>query len=235
MNLLFLHGWAYRPQLWDAVRAELGEYSSSAPALSFASKSPARWGEDMAASLPAECVLVGWSLGAMLALLLARQRPEKIRGLFLIGASPRFTADASWPYGLDAATVAAFRQAFGAQPARVLKRFLALQVLGDARRGPLGEQLEACLAATEAHAELEQGLALLESLDLRALPLPAGLPVRFLHGRQDALMPLSAAQWLAARDAGSRLEIIEDAGHAPLFSQPPALAARIREFVRECR
>lgn len=231
--LIFLPGWAYQPTLWDAVRAVLSEFPSRAPALPIHTGGLERWADTLADELPENALLIGWSLGALLALVLAAQHPEKVRGLYLIGATPRFVAAPDWPHGLDASTVSAFRQGFASAPERTLQRFLTLQVLGDARRSTLTPQLEARLAKPTAPG-LDDGLQQLESADLRPLLAHVHQPVRLLHGKHDALMPVGAARWLAAQLPAAELETLAEAGHAPLFDQSPELAERIRSFVNAC-
>jgi pimeloyl-[acyl-carrier protein] methyl ester esterase len=51
-------------------------------------------------ALPARTMLLGWSLGAMVALELARTQAARVSALVLVGATPRFVAAAHWPYGV---------------------------------------------------------------------------------------------------------------------------------------
>jgi pimeloyl-ACP methyl ester carboxylesterase len=64
------------------------------------------WAEDAAAVLAlvnGPSVLVGSSMGGWIALLLAREGPERVAGLVTIAAAPDFTEDAMWG-GFDAPT-----------------------------------------------------------------------------------------------------------------------------------
>ncbi|GAB2881308.1 pimeloyl-ACP methyl ester esterase BioH [Uliginosibacterium flavum] len=230
-TLVLLHGWGYTPKIWDGLRAELSNFELCTPLLLPPCANLATWADELTASLPDDAILIGWSLGAMLAMNLAARHPAKVRGLFLIGASPCFVAHEAWAHGLEANTVTAFRAGFRRNPARTQQRFVALQVLGDSQRHALAPLLENALADPAEHATaLEAGLQILAEADLRSLELPPGLPVLLLHGRQDALMPVAAAEYLQSHHAGARLHIIEDAGHAPLLSQPAALARHIQAF-----
>ena len=233
-TLVLLHGWGYTPKIWDGLRAELNGFELHAPFILPPCADLAAWTDDIAANLADDSILVGWSLGVMLAMNLAARHPSKVRGLFLIGASPCFVANDAWAHGLEANTVAAFQAGFRRSPTRTLQRFVALQVLGDSQRHALALLLESALADPAEHATaLEMGLQILAEADLRSLELPAGLPVHLLHGRQDALMPIAAAEHLQIHHAGTRLHVIEDAGHAPLLSQPSELARQIQAFADE--
>ena len=132
-----------------------------------AGASLAAWADLLAADIPDGAALGGWSLGALLALEIARRHPGKASRLLLIGATPRFVAAPDWPHGLASETVAAFRAGYAADPAATLKRFLALQCLGDARRKTVLARLAATLAPRAASGGLDEGLALLAGTDLR--------------------------------------------------------------------
>ncbi|WP_018607322.1 alpha/beta fold hydrolase [Uliginosibacterium gangwonense] len=229
-NLVLLHGWGYRPNVWQPLIDRLPGYSIQTPALSPQTPDIAVWADELAATLPEHSVLIGWSLGAMLALSLAQRHPEKLAGLFLIGASPCFVALEEWEHGLAPAIVSQFQTDFACNTARTLKRFLALQVMGEQDRPGLQKILEPCLAQDEINTTaLQTGLQILAATDLRRKLPTQPIPCTLLHGAQDALMPLAAAQYLHAHLPSSRLIVEDNAGHAPLFAKPEALAALIHE------
>ena len=97
--------------------------------------------QDLQATLPEQCVLVGWSLGGQLALELARRAPQQVRALVLIASTPRFTQAADWPQGMDAETVRAFGTLLAQDWRQTLRDFVQLQVRG-------GRNAEAHAAAT---------------------------------------------------------------------------------------
>jgi pimeloyl-[acyl-carrier protein] methyl ester esterase len=226
---VFLHGWGYRPDIWDDLRARI-DTPSSAPALT-AVEHLAPWADDIAREVPEGSVVVGWSLGAMLALQLAATHPPHVSKLILFGATARFVTDATWPHGLDASTVDAFGAGFARAPARTLQRFVALQALHDAQRTHVTAQLSAAVLDADAHsAPLGLGLHCLNSSDLRPLLAQVNVPVLLIHGEHDALMPITAAQWLAKALPGAYLTCVNGAGHAAFVSQPEHCAALMSAF-----
>ncbi len=224
------HGWGFGPAVFDPLHSALVDRCKlSAPAL----KAPESgnfetWSGELAAQLSANEVLLGWSLGAMLALgaVAAGARP---RALVLIGASPRFVASADWPHGLDAGTVAAFRSGVAEQPARTLKRFLALQTLGDSRRGAAQALLEQSLEADAT--KLTPALTALINADLRRSIGQIRVPTLLLHGENDALMPLPAATWLDDHLPDARLVVLPQCGHAPHVTQAHRIADALMQFL----
>jgi pimeloyl-[acyl-carrier protein] methyl ester esterase len=150
----------------------------------------------------------------------------------LLAATPRFVKHDNWKHGLDAATTRAFRENFRKDPARTLERFIALQALGDHARTAVTHALRVNLADAGQHASaLSHGLRLLEESDLRnALP-SVSMRCLLIHGEQDALMPPSAAEWLAHRWSSCETFILPETGHAAFLSQPQLVAARIKQFI----
>jgi pimeloyl-[acyl-carrier protein] methyl ester esterase len=242
--LLFLHGWAMTPAVWQPLLAALGTdaFDARVPALPGhvddgsktnmdADATLADWVETLAPVLPPKTTVIGWSLGAQLALELARTRPDRVERLILFAATPRFVATTDWPHGLDAATVTAFIEGYAGQPAATRRRFFALQTLGDAARRQLLPQIEAAsiphAGAGHSLPALAAGLKILADSDLRPGLAAIEQPVHLIHGDGDALMPLAAARWLAAALPRARLTVLENCGHAPLLSRPADCAALI--------
>ena len=128
LPVVLLHGWGYRPSLWQSLIEALGNRAVLAPALNPPHEKLESWADELAPKLPEAGLFVGWSLGAMLALSLATRHPEKVSGLLLIGATPRFVADPTWPHGLEADIVSRFEADFSRSPERTLRRFLALEI-----------------------------------------------------------------------------------------------------------
>lgn len=238
--LVLLHGWGMSPRIWNGLRICLSPRIVATPALPGHEGSPSPghalqdWSEAVLAALPPRCVLAGWSLGAMIALDLAARHPKRIEKLVLFGATPRFVAAPDWPHGLDADTVRGFTEGFAHDADATRRRFLALQALGEAqRRGVMHSLGHAVATADEANeAALADGLRVLATADLREAMPRIAVPALLIHGRDDALMPVGAASWLAGTLPDARLEILDGAGHAPMVSQPELCAGFIEEALR---
>ena len=238
--LVLLHGWGMTPRVWNGLRICLSPRIVATPALPghAGTPSPGRWleawSEAVLADLPQRCVLAGWSLGAMLTLDLAHRHPERIAALVLFGATPRFVAGPDWPNGLDATTVAGFNEGFATDSEATLRRFLALQAMGESgRRGVVHSLGQAVVSGDEYQADnLADGLDILTHCDLRDIAQHIAQPVRLIHGRDDAVMPLPAAEWLAAELPYAKLDVLDGCGHAPMVSQPEACARIVEEALR---
>ncbi len=230
MKLLCWNGWAMQPRAFAPLARVLPEAQLEIPALAATpGESLSDWAARLVAGVPKDAVLVGWSLGAMLALGAVAQgaRPH---ALVLIGASARFVASEQSP-GLTLEVVEDFRRGFASAPAKTLRRFLALQGLGDADQGALVATLANALAAPDTPM-LAHGLSALCEADLRGCCAKiAAVPTLLIHGEGDAVMPHAAAQWLAATLPCAELMTFANRGHAPHVSDAAGVAAAIRMFV----
>ncbi|WP_332675356.1 alpha/beta fold hydrolase [Aromatoleum sp.] len=241
--LVLLHGWGLTPRVWDTLREALPRgIVVHAPAMPGHAGAPPvadptleAWADALLPTLPDAALLCGWSIGGMIALDLARRHPQKVAQLILVGTSPRFVSCSdpdTWPHGLETATVEGFIGSFARDPAATLNRFVALQALGDSDRRGVAARLNAALAdACRSGVDgLAAGLQLLATTDLRPSLSQVHQPVQLLHGARDALMPLAAAEWLAAQLPDARLMRFDACGHAPFLSRPAECAELIASF-----
>lgn len=241
--IVLLHGWGLSPAVWSGLRPLLAGFPrihtpwlpGHGPAEAAHGPELADWTDELVPQLPDAALVVGWSLGGLIALDLARRHSRKVARLALIGTTPRFVAGPDWPHGLPAETVQGFRDGYAGDPAATLRRFVALQTLGDARRKAVALALSEALPAVgeENAPALAAGLALLAETDLRQRVADIAQPVRLLHGEGDALMPATAAAWLADRLPDGRLTLFTDCGHAPFLSRPAECATLLAGFAHE--
>lgn len=240
MNPLILwHGWGMHPAAWDGFSSLLDGQVQTPPLPGYAATAaPAPYTLDalvdtLLVDVPAPVTLCGWSLGAMLALHAAHRHPDKVARLILIGATPSFVQRADWPHGMTPQALAEFTDAVGRDPAASLKRFIALFNQNDVNSRRIGRELAQALATSPlpSGATLVAGLDLLRDTDLRAQVPTIRQPTLLLHGAHDPLMPLAAAQWLAATLPQARLEIFSDAAHACFLSDAARCAALVTEFL----
>ncbi|MGV1100137.1 alpha/beta fold hydrolase [Thiovibrio sp. JS02] len=148
--------------------------------------------------------LVGWSLGAHLALDFANRFPERVASLALLALR------SSWP----AAEIAAIRAGLQRDPHAFLRDFYRKCFLGyrSEYRHFLADQQEELLE-TIAPALLARGLDYLASWRLPVKPLSG--QVFCWHGRRDVIAPLAERAVIP----GAESRVLDHAGHALFFDQ----------------
>lgn len=175
---------------------------------------------DMAALLlaehPGDLVLCGASMGGIVAMEVARQAPQRIRGLALLGTNAR--PEAHDVRQLREAAIAFFEQG------RVLE-VLRLNVplafhasrAGDAR---LTQSYLDFVMAAGAEQLVRQNRAIIGRPDAR-VHLPAlRCPLLVMCGDSDQLTPPECSREIAALVPHAQLELVPDCGHMLTMERP---------------
>ena len=181
-------------------------------------------------------LVVGWSLGGLVATALAARHPDRVRGLAMLAASPRFVQGPDWPAGMDPRVFELFGEELGRDYRGTLDRFLMLEAQGSAH---LREELRYLRDAVYARGEpapraLQEGLGLLHDSDLRATLPGLAMPSLWIAGRRDRLVSPQAMQAAAALAPRSRFRQYDHAGHAPFLTEPTAVAEALTAFASSC-
>lgn len=238
--LIMLHGWAMHSGVWRPFAQQLAQhYRVFCLDLPGHGRSQAPESFDLASAAQAvlqvipeqQFAVLGWSLGATLALAMAEQAPQRISRLIVLAGNPHFLRSDDWP-GVEAETLDGFAELLKADVRQTLTRFLALQVNGLAHGRQLLQTLKQALqecSAPEAEV-LQAGLRMLKESDMRDAMLRSDVPIKMIMGNRDTLVPLASADRLQQLKPSVELQVLEGAGHAPFLSHPQQLLAAIRDF-----
>lgn len=243
-DLVLLHGWGMHGAIWQPLLPPLAAHFRvtciDLPGHGLSTATDDRGGllslddaaDLIAERLPPGCLLAGWSLGGLLAQQVACRHDSDVRALILIATTPRFVTTADWPHAMNPATLAAFADNLASEPAATLKRFLALQLRGTDNERQLLRTLLDLLGQRPAALDgsLQQGLALLQHGDLRHCLPALRIPLLWLFGEHDRLVPPGVADDIRALHGHSDIRILAGAGHAPFLSDPERTAQLIQEL-----
>ena len=189
--------------------------------------------DDIAAHLQPRTRLCGWSLGAQMALAIAARAPEKVGKLVLIAGTVSFVQRAGWSHAMPPEMLAEFAANVATDIEAILPRFVGGFNRGDARAKEVTRILLDLADPLPPAATLATGLGWLRDVDLRPLAPLVTAPTLLVHGANDPLMPLPAAEALAALIPGSRLATFADCAHAPFISRPEEFLERVQAFLNE--
>ena len=242
-TVVLVHGWASAPQVFRGLAraldkrlrvqlAALPGYGETAACVPYTLENMA---DTLAAAAPRQCDVIGWSLGAQVALAWARRAPRQVRRIALIAATPCFTQRADWPHAVAPSVMRQFTAQIGRDSTAVLRRFVALQSHGDARTVRVAHQLRTALFTRPLPAQdvLEAGLELLRTVDLRDTLPAVAQPALVIHGESDAVTPCAAGRALSALLPHAEFQAIAGAGHAPFLTDADGVAARLLAFMHE--
>lgn len=188
---------------------------------------------DIAARLPSGAALCGWSLGAQMALAVAARFPEKVGKLILIAGTVSFVQRTGWPHGMPPPMLAEFATAIATDAEAMLPRFVGGFNRGDAKAKAVTLELLKLADPRPSATVLGVGLDWLRDVDLRPDTGKIQAPTLLIQGAADPLMPLAAAEALAAMIPGARLAVFDDCAHAPFTSQPEDFLAAVRTFLHD--
>ena len=183
----------------------------------------------IAAVVPSGAPWCGWSLGGLIALHAAATRPGDVPALAMLCASPRFVRGEDWTHGVPAEVFRDFASGLRDDYRGTLDRFVALEAFGSEHAKEeirtLREGLfERCEPAASV---LADGLALLETTDLRDVLPGLQVPSLWLAGRRDRLVDPRAMRQAAALAPASTVHVVEHAGHAPFLTHADEVASHL--------
>jgi pimeloyl-[acyl-carrier protein] methyl ester esterase len=242
-DVVLLHGWALHGGVWDAWATTLAR-SFRVTVLDLPGHGASGWTADcadlahsarlLATHAPREAVWVGWSLGGLLALEVARLDPARVSAVYLIAASPCFTRRADWPHAQDDAVLAGFAHDLAQDHVGTLERFLALQTLASRAAQPTLRSLHGVFAEHSPQlAALAAGLDWLRTVDARAQLAALGCPLGVVLGARDRMVPPAVLAALTALQPTLHARLIEDAGHVPFLTHPDACTALLHALCDE--
>lgn len=243
-DIVLLHGWGMHSDIWNSVLPELvAKYRVTMVDLPGHGRSPPAsftldsLVEELDEIIPSDSVLVGWSLGAMVAqkLVLSSQAlsPEKFVGLILVAGTPRFVDAEDWPHATRREVFSQFSRDLEQDYQSTLKRFIYLQSKGGERSGDTRRQLqESMMHGPQPDPDsLKYGLDILESTDLRKDLDKIRCPVQLVMGDRDTLVPIGAGNDIAKLLRNVQLKTITGAGHAPFISHPKEFVKSVISFI----
>ena len=239
--IVLVHGWAMHSGIWRDFALQLAQnYRVTCIDMPGHGRSGnidvftlAQVGDALVDAVPDDsCCWLGWSLGATVALDIARRYPERVNALVLLAGNPSFTQTAQWP-GMKTDLLDTFAGQLNADCQTTLLRFLSLQVMQLPDYKALLRSLKSAIMECAAPdlETLQGGLEILKHADLRPALSAAQMPVSVILGARDTLVPSSAGHSMQALAPDITVNIIDQAGHTPFLSHPQAVLAIISKFL----
>jgi len=243
-DLVFIHGWRAHSDLWRHwIESHFVDYrvtlidlpghgNSDAVQLTDDQSLFDDWMNAIAQVLPENSIVVGWSLGGLLAQELAVKHPQRVRALILIASSPCFVQREDWLPALSRPLIHHYLQEVSNNAVALFKSFFMLQSLGSPNPRRLYQQLTSSLMVLKTDiSSLKQGLTLLEEVDLRAVLPQVKQPTLWLLGEKDAIVPIELWSELALLQPQALFKRLVNCGHLPFMTCPDELARNMNNFL----
>jgi pimeloyl-ACP methyl ester carboxylesterase len=150
--------------------------------------------------------LVGWSDGACTALVLARQAPERVSGVFFFACN------------MDPSGVKEF------QPTPIVDRCFRRHTLDYARLSPTPEQFNTLLEDLGRMQRTQPNYSVQDLAEIR-------VPVVIAHSEHDEFITREHAEHLARRIPGAQLVVLPGVSHFAPLQQPDQFNAALLDFL----
>ena len=230
-TVLLLHGWGFGAGVWRPLtdRFDVSVRVNAITLPGYDSKDADQQAvmpiaaviEQLSACLAASTIVIGWSLGGLLAIELAARYPDRVRALGLIAALPCFNRQPGWAAGWDAGAVTAVHDRLQRDAATACRYVAALAARGDENSHYIKATLTA--SAVVRSNVLRRDLDYLRHADLRTVFAGLDMPIHAWFGQRDALIGSDCAAALRALQPTAAVHEFEHTGHAPLLSRPGAI------------
>jgi pimeloyl-ACP methyl ester carboxylesterase len=210
VKVILLHAFPLGPEMWAPQRDALDGHEVVAPNLyDLGGSSVDAWAERILEDTEGEFAAVGASMGGYVALAMAREAPERVRGLLLAGSRARPDDDA--------------RREAREKAIRTLREEGIEAWAPSAPAPPPPERtVEELIRGTE---------ALRDRRD--ATDVVAGFegPLWILVGDNDPFLQVDEARGIVASAPNGRLEVFEGVGHFPNVERRNRFNELLREFL----
>ncbi|WGO83687.1 pimeloyl-ACP methyl ester esterase BioH [Arsenophonus apicola] len=228
-DIVLLHGWGLNAEVWRTIEVECGSHfrmhfvdlpgygrSNFFPPMSLQQMAEVIWQK-----APKQAIWLGWSLGGLIANIIALNHQAEIAGLITVASTPCFSQQENWP-GIKPMVLTGFEQQLQANFHRTIERFLALQTLGTKTAHEDIRLLRTVLLKQPlpSVAVLNAGLEILRTTDLRQSLLTLNKPFLRIYGDLDGLVPRKVVPIIDAWLPNSPSVVIKHAAHAPFISHP---------------
>ncbi len=184
--------------------------------------------DELLASTPDRFSLIGLSLGGYVAFEVMRRQLRRIERLVLMDTTAK--ADHAQRRAGRLADMAKVRQ--GGIEALIPELPARWLLPAHVQRPELVELMADMARSVGARGQLNQQTAMLARPDSHADLEKVAVPTLVMCGRQDPVTPLADHEAMAARVAGSTLQVIEDCGHLSTIEQPQAVNLALGGWLR---
>ncbi|PWU06020.1 MAG: hypothetical protein C5B47_08170 [Verrucomicrobia bacterium] len=174
--------------------------------------------EEVLSKAPEQFIVLGHSMGGLIAQHVALMAPQRVKNLILVG---------TFPGNISPAQRAIFEERM-LQPSLKGTISTHLEELNKGAVAPsrandrvLLESLRACQNLTDAEL-VNQSKILLSAQDISEKLAAISTPTLILWGRHDQFFPMEVQALMLKHLANAKLAIIEDCGHIPSLEQPQA-------------
>ncbi|VAX01619.1 Pimeloyl-[acyl-carrier protein] methyl ester esterase BioH [hydrothermal vent metagenome] len=247
-DLVLLHGWAMHGGVFDSLVKKLKQHYRvhvvDLPGFGFSRDDNGIYSleqitETMLSDFDErglkDVIVIGWSLGGLIAQNICIRKPDLVAKLVLISSVPKFLYADDWPNGIDESILLIFHVSMQEDVRKTVLRFLSLQVIGDELA-----MLQLRLLRQEIFTRgepnpdaLKSGLEILQKTDIRHKLHLITQPCLFFSGTHDQIVRLETVKDSVKLLQNAKYHVIDKASHALFLSHEPQFIDLLNEFLDE--
>ncbi|MFK8066861.1 MAG: alpha/beta fold hydrolase [Gammaproteobacteria bacterium] len=240
--IVMIHGWGFDSGVFEAInnvfeknyrtqRINLPGYGGERLLSKYSLAELARY-VDRDVLEPA--IFIGWSMGGLVALELAKSNPDLVLSLTLIASTPCFVKKDNWLEAMDQKILEGFIIAYSKEPEITQDKFNYLTATGNKNSRSWIKELKSLSRSKVDPVALEQGLQILLKTDLRENIKELKTPALMIFGEKDSLIPVAVEKQIKSINPKIITEIIQNSGHIPFITETDQIVRLINEHVSRC-
>jgi pimeloyl-[acyl-carrier protein] methyl ester esterase len=242
--LVFIHGWGLNSGVWQPTVEQLQKnfrvitvdlpgfgINVDSQITPYTIKNIANY---IAEAIKEPAVVIGWSLGGMLATELACNHSKKVKGLVTVASTPYFIEQGNWP-GIKAEVLTLFHRQLEEDTQKTINNFLKIQAMGSPHlRHDIKQLRDLIMQYPMPNTQtLDLSLRFLENEDQRLQLSHVTQPFLRMYGKLDGLVPKTVIDKVSLLAKESDVIIFNKASHAPFISEPEPFLDALSLWIKQ--
>lgn len=242
--LVFLHGLMMSKEVWDfqvnyfsdkyrTIAIDLAGFGQSSHAA--ARNSYAEHAQDVHELLQRNRItrahLVGWSMGACVAINFAELFPSALSTLTLVNASPKVVRVTDFPWSVESDMLIAMMGDLESNPGFMAEKFVG-QILSGCTDKALHKKILTIVNNTKPEVAMSH-IRLAIQCDLRVMLSNIQAPTLLINGELDIFSPALANEYMVRQIKKAEWIEIPETGHAPFLTEQVTFNTHLEHFLQQ--
>lgn len=238
-NLILIHGWGLNSKIWNVLiqqsnlKKQFKLHLIDLPGFGKSDKlSPITLNnitQLISSYIPNNSIILGWSMGGLIASNIGLKYPNKIKGIISVSSSPCFIERSNWP-GISKETFLTFYNCLKKNFQKTISDFILIQALNSNYSTIKNIQKDILSQPNPTIYTLKKSLEIIFISDLRTQIKNLKVPMLRIYGSLDTFVPKKVCTILDKLWPKTLSTIIEQSAHIPFVSHTQKFCAIILNF-----